>query len=958
MKSTNRKRVEFTESRLNGVYWEADPDTLQVSYINPKVENLLGYPPDEWLGRSLIHTEKTFLAERDSVIDTLNEKIERKEYCEISYHMLDSSGDVLRIKNLVSFQENEPEAGLLYGLMFNAADQDPQIQELNSQSRKPQLLADVGHWMLDLENNRLVWSPEVKKICEVESSYQPDIESAIKFYQEGYDRKKIQQVLKIATETGASYEVDLKIVSSKGKTKWVRTLCETEMVDGRCTKLYGKVKDITRQKVAEKELERLSLIARETQNLVIITTPDEKIKWVNKAFEKSTGYTLDEVKGKNPNLLQGPETDSRTVARIAKKLKREEPFAERILNYTKEGKPYWLNMNITPVRNKAGEVTEFFSIQEDVTDQVEMEHQLMEQTERLVEAQRLGKIGDWYYDLQTGDISWSEMTFEIFECDKSLPVPPLDQILNFYNDKELISLIERAIKYSEKYSKDFEIITEKGNSKFVKTMGIPVVDDTGHVIAVKGIVQDITERKKAEMTLKQQQEQLSSITNNINGLIQRYLLKPDGTDKITFISDGVMDVYEITPVEALESSRQMWDQIPEEDLNGLLTSIEESAENMKRWDHTWSIKTPAGRLKYLHGRGHPVKLDDGSIRWDSVIFDMTEQEMAKRERKELNDLVEKSINEIYIIDAESLLFVYVNDPARRNLGYSESEILKMTAYDLKPEYDRNEFLQLINPLKKKLRNEIYFQTVHKRRDGTLYPVDAYLRRDVYKHQDVIVATILDVTERVKSENRNSILLQEVHHRVKNNLAIISSLLSLEMDEFDDERAKLSFQRSMNRIHSIAKVHELLYDNDDYSTVNIKKYLRELFIIIKGNFAGSRDTNIELDIENIDMNINEAIPLGMLLNELLTNSLKYAFVHGDGHIFIKIRQENDAFTVVFSDDGHGMNQEPDLESPKTLGFMIVKMLLLQLGASFELDTDEEFRLEFVFRKKTKGSYSNL
>src|SRR6056297_3118876 len=108
----------------------------------------------------------------------------------------------------------------------------------------------------------------------------------------------------------------------------------------------------------------------------------------------------------------------------------------------------------------------------------------------------------------------------------------------------------------------------------------------------------------------------------------------------------------------------MWDQIPEEDLNCLLTSIEESAENMKRSDHTWSIKTPSGRLKYLHGRGHPVKLYDGSIRWDSVIFDMTEQEMAKRERKELNDLVEKSINEIYIIDAESLLFVYVNDPAR------------------------------------------------------------------------------------------------------------------------------------------------------------------------------------------------------------------------------------------------------------------------------------------------------
>jgi len=958
MKSTNGERVQFTESTLSGVYWEADPDTLQVSYINPKVENLLGYPADEWLGRSLIHSEKTFPDERDSVLNTLNKNIERKEYCEISYHVLDLNGDVVRIKNLISFQENTSEAGLLYGLMFNAADQDPRILELQSEPAKPQLLADVGHWMLDLEDNRLVWSPEVKKLCEVESSYQPDIESAIKFYHEGYDRRKIQQVFKNAIETGASYEVDLKIVSSKGKTKWVRTLCETEIVGGKCTKLYGVVKDITRQKISEKELERLSLIARETQNLVIITTPDEKIKWVNKAFEKSTGYTLEEVKGKNPNILQGPETDSRTVARIAQKIEEGEPFAERILNYTKDGKPYWLNMNITPLKNNAGEITEFFSIQEDVTDQVEMEQKLKEQTDRLMEAQQLAKIGDWYYDLQTGKISWSEMIFEIFDCDKRLHVLPLGHILSLYNNKELSGLIERVIKFSERYSKDFEIITEKGNSKFVKTIGIPVADDKGNVIAVRGISQDITERKKAEMTLKHQQEQLSSITNNINGLIQRYLLKSDGSDEITFISDGVRDVYEISSAEALASSRKMWDQIPEEDLKGLLTSIEESAKNMKRWDHTWSIKTPSGIFKYLHGRGLPVKLDDGSIRWDSVIFDVTEQELAKRERKELNDLLEKSINEIYIFDAESLYFVYVNDPAKKNLGYSGSEIHNMTAYDLKPEYDRDELFQLINPLKENLRDEIYFQTVLKRRDGTLYPVDAFLRREVYKQQDVIVATILDVTEKVKSEKRNSILLQEVHHRVKNNLAIVSSLLSLEMDEFDDERAKLSFQRSINRIHSIAKVHELLYDNDDYSTVNIKKYLRELFEIIKGNFAGSGGINIDLDMESIDMNINEAIPLGMLLNELLTNSLKYAFGCGDGHIFIKICQENDTYTVVFSDDGRGMNQKPDLDSPKTLGFTIVQMLLLQLEASFELDTDEKFRLEFVFRKKTKGSYSNL
>jgi two-component sensor histidine kinase len=224
----------------------------------------------------------------------------------------------------------------------------------------------------------------------------------------------------------------------------------------------------------------------------------------------------------------------------------------------------------------------------------------------------------------------------------------------------------------------------------------------------------------------------------------------------------------------------------------------------------------------------------------------------------------------------------------------------------------------------------------------------------------VIGNGIDITDRVEAEQENTILLQEIHHRVKNNLAIISGILRLELDDVSDESYnRLPLERSINRIHSIAKVHELLYQTSSFSRVSVNKYISELITTITDTIQGKDQISIDIDVAEIEMNINEIIPLGMLLNELLTNSLKYAFERKkDGRINVTVALNDDnAYEVYYSDNGKGFDRSA-FENSETLGLTIVNMLLKQLEAEYEVNTEDGFSISFTFSKKETGSHSNM
>lgn len=211
----------------------------------------------------------------------------------------------------------------------------------------------------------------------------------------------------------------------------------------------------------------------------------------------------------------------------------------------------------------------------------------------------------------------------------------------------------------------------------------------------------------------------------------------------------------------------------------------------------------------------------------------------------------------------------------------------------------------------------------------------------------LISRYIESDERRKAEekikeslNEKEILLREIHHRVKNNMQVISSLLNLQSRYIEDEEDRNIFKESQNRVRSMAIVHEMLYQSPDLARINLGDYIKNLTKFLCQSYS-ARNRNIELEthIEDIQMEIDTAIPLGLIINELVSNSLKHAFVTGQkGQIMVGVQSTDDEFMITVSDNGRGFPEELDFKKTKTLGLQLVNTLINQIKGEIELERD--------------------
>ncbi len=199
------------------------------------------------------------------------------------------------------------------------------------------------------------------------------------------------------------------------------------------------------------------------------------------------------------------------------------------------------------------------------------------------------------------------------------------------------------------------------------------------------------------------------------------------------------------------------------------------------------------------------------------------------------------------------------------------------------------------------------------------------------------------------KENNELQLAEIHHRVKNNLTIISCLLQLQIGELEDAESKVYFQQSINRINSIAKVHELIYDSEDMSSVDIKFYLDRIVPAIRDSMQNfDKKVEVNLDIPSHRLKVNQAIPLGLMFNELITNSFKYAFDNVEqGEISIKMTADINRITFTYEDNGNGFKENYDFRNSTNLGLTLIHLQLQQLDSEHHVHTNGKFRLQFTF-----------
>ena len=219
-----------------------------------------------------------------------------------------------------------------------------------------------------------------------------------------------------------------------------------------------------------------------------------------------------------------------------------------------------------------------------------------------------------------------------------------------------------------------------------------------------------------------------------------------------------------------------------------------------------------------------------------------------------------------------------------------------------------------------------------------------------------VGVLQDITERKRTEEalkaslkEKEVLLKEIHHRVKNNLAVIAAILKLQSSSLDSREARQALEECNQRVHTMAMIHTKLYQSKDLARIDFAAYLRELVDVLSLSYVLSPDTSVRVRADEVYLDIDTAVPLSLIINELVTNALKYAFPPGrNGEIRVGLGREGKALTLTVSDNGVGFPEGLGFRETDSLGMQLVTALVEQLDGTIELKREggTEFRISLV------------
>ncbi|GAB4316982.1 MAG: hypothetical protein Kow0019_17840 [Methanobacteriaceae archaeon] len=229
----------------------------------------------------------------------------------------------------------------------------------------------------------------------------------------------------------------------------------------------------------------------------------------------------------------------------------------------------------------------------------------------------------------------------------------------------------------------------------------------------------------------------------------------------------------------------------------------------------------------------------------------------------------------------------------------------------------------------------------------------------YNNQPAVQMVIRDITERKKMEKslkksleEKDLMMKEIHHRVKNNLMVIQSLLNLQSKYIKDPEVTNIFKESQNRAKSMALIHQRLYQSEDLKRIDFGEYAQALSVDLFNTYATNKDKiKLDINVESLKLDINTAIPLGLILNEILSNSLKYAFPNDkNGNIKVEFLSRNSYYELIVSDNGVGLPSDFDYEKSDSLGFRLINGLSDQINAKIEVNTDNGTEIKIIFKEQ--------
>ncbi|MEX0721809.1 MAG: PAS domain S-box protein [Balneolaceae bacterium] len=376
----------------------------------------------------------------------------------------------------------------------------------------------------------------------------------------------------------------------------------------------------------------------------------------------------------------------------------------------------------------------------------------------------------------------------------------------------------------------------------------------------------------------------------------------------------------------------------------------------------------SGKKHLYFWRGEVLKMDGEAV-FVIVGLNITKQKEMETELIEEKRLADAIINSLpgifYVIDKHGN-YLRVNKNFVKEFGYSERELRDMNPLKFYDEKDQNLISAKIKQVFTEGSANVELHPITKAGKKIPYYLKA-IRFD-RKDESFVIGTGHNISEQKQREadmqasvDEKHVLLQEIHHRVKNNLAVISGLLELQAYEFDHPEFRRLVLDSQRRIQTMAMIHEKLYQSESLSRISVLQYIDDLIKQIGSSFnIQNKKISIETNIEDTDLNINQAIPFALAINEIISNSFEHAFKGRDkGKVEVELYESAGKIYTVIKDDGVGLAEEKSQKS-SSLGMTLIQALFSQIGAEWSMEGEKggvTFSISFP-KDKEKGSSSAL
>lgn len=697
------------------------------------------------------------------------------------------------------------------------------------------------------------------------------------------------------------------------------------------------------------------MVERSIQGIVIIQ--DFRIVYSNQAFAKISGYSKKELLSLTPSRLDKmihPDHRALVWERMRARLqgKKVVPRYE-YKGFRKDGSVRWLEMVANRIEYEGKPAILGAII--DITERKKTEEALQKSQANLMALIENSQASIWSVDRAFRLLAINSHFKKQFAGAYGVNLKEGMRITDCVSSKMRKTWIPRYNRAFRGESfvleEDFSIAGQTINTE----ISFYPIRNNGKITGASVFAREITEEKKARENLTESEERYKSIID----------LAPDGivTANLKGVIVSCNSAFLIqTGLSRDELVGKHFSKMPglfKSDIPAYFRVIASliKGKSIPSFEARWIRSDGMVRWGEIHVA--PLRKNRKITGFQAITRDITERkntEEALRESEEKYRAIFESFHDVYYRTDREGLVTIISPSVRSHAGWDPQDIIGHPVTDFYKDPSQRE------TFKEKLKesgviNDYELKLLSK--DGRV--IDVSVSSKIIFGKDGkptgVEGVLRDITDRKRAEEKikttlkeKEVLLQEIHHRVKNNMQIISSLLNLQSRHIEEDKVRDMFKTSRDRIRSMALIHEKLYQSKDLAKINFAQYIKSLSLHLLHTYNDSAGrVKLNTELSDVLLDINKAIPCSLIVNELVSNSLKHAFPQdkkGNIRIQLTTRNNGDVHLRV-SDNGVGLSGKVDFQKPDSLGLQLVNDLVDQLGGTLKLDlsTGTSFQISF-------------